>query len=113
MSEELAKLYLDTNKPADVMSQCALMWDWSTGFPFPKWEMKCGSCGGTRHVVKNFKFHGKPDSPNKHRCLIRFKCADCSQVTFYGPVVPKELGERHPERYEYTHRDLRKIFGFE
>ena len=107
---DLITKYLDS-KPKDVLKQCETMWDWSSGIPFPRWDMKCLSCGGEIHTLHIVHFHVKNDSPHRFRCRLSFKCSTCSAANNFGVVIPEELAKQHNYQATYFHNDLRLMLG--
>lgn len=73
----------------EVLARVLLRWDFSSGFPMPKWEVKCPCCGAADAQMRHVTYHERPGK-TRYRVDVGFKCRECSMVWVHGIVCPEE-----------------------
>lgn len=74
-----------------VLERVRLCWDFSNGFPLPKWDMHCPQCRTTDIQIRHFTyFERDKTSKTRFRVDVSFKCRACSLVWTHGVVCPQE-----------------------
>ncbi len=69
-------------------------WEIYKNFLFPKFIIKCPICGSEKVILKQERFFRRDEGRMKYRCDIAFKCSECSNVWWFGVVIPDDLGKK-------------------
>lgn len=99
-----------TKSPTLDWSTVDEMWDFSSGNPMPRWDVKCHQCESPRVVIRHWFYHLRPaeflrrpgewvrdDTKHKERCDVSMKCTRCSLVFNFGVAVRKEHYPEFPQ----------------
>lgn len=82
-------------------------------FPTPKFKVVCPICGSSDVIIKEYRFSKREFARSKYRCVVGYKCTNCSLCFEFGLVIPKEIWEMHcnensPSRFYYW-REIKNL----
>ena len=94
------------------LANCEIGWDMSWIIPIPKEEIPCPCCGRKTLKLRESSFHTRHASPSKYRCLLSFKCLNCSHVPMFGVVVSEKMFEaaKENDHIRMNWRDLNDLW---
>jgi len=100
MDSDIHSFFHGTHMSGSLIVRRDNAWDFSYGFPFPAWDIKCPVCGA-KHFdggiqIRNWKFHrhsSRTGSEHPERVDVSFKCRACAAVWTHGVKCPKALYE--------------------
>lgn len=79
----------------DVHDRVARAWDFSTGFPFPKFEPTCPVCDSDDVGLRYWRWFPKRQrGGTPYRCDVGAKCLVCSVTFTFGVPVRERLYRR-------------------